>query len=467
MKKLLSFILVIILAGVATPVFAQGGTTESDAPGTWKSTISIFNSNPETPASVTLDFFEPSGVTIVHTEGPLSISPGETLYLYSPANFAGLGSGQYSVVVSSSVPVTVVASQRSTSPRSGGAYTGISSDETSTDLFFPGLYKDYYTFNSELILQNTSSTEADVTVNFFLQSTGASAGAPLVDTIPPMGSMVFSLQDLPSVPSGKINGLISAHVESSQPIVGVGDIWSPRVNGIFSNYNPFINGTTDELFMPALYKYYYNFVSALTVQNIDEVENADIKVTYSNGTTRTATLSPNQSIEYFQPNDPNLPSGKTSGVFSAKVESLNNVPIVAFVTVEDIRKGLLGSYNAAVNATTQVNCSLIYQDYFDWFNATTVQNVGTAPTDITIKYSVGNPGEYDRTFTNVPPNGTINIIELPHAGSKLPDGTVASAIVESSGEPIIAVVQMNNEVVYPSKPGDYLEAYTCIPVTSP
>jgi hypothetical protein len=461
MKKLIYLFIILAMLLVAIPVYAQG-TTDSKAPGSWKSSIAIHNPSGG-DAMVELTFYDSSGSPSPY-KPEVVVQAGRTVYLYNPEDFGTLAGGQYSMVASSNQPVNIVASQRSTGPRTAGSYTGFTSDEASYDLYFPGLYKGYYTFNSELVIQNTGSASANITISFYRQSTGEPAGPPVVANVPVGASRVFAMQDLPSVPSGKLSGLISAHVNSSQPIVGVGGIWSPRVKGLFSIYNAYKEGTTSVLYVPALYNNYYNFVSALTVQNIHETLSAPIRVTYSNGRVRNATLAPNQSIEYFQPNDTQLPRGNRAGVFSAKVESLEGVPIVAFVSVEDTSKGLLASYNGAIEPTTVVNCGLVYQNYFRWFSAQTVQNVGTDPTNVTISYSVGTPGQYDRTFNNIPPNGTINIIELPQAGSKLPSGTAASAVITSSGQPIIAVTQLNNEFIYSSAPGDYLEAYTCTPV---
>jgi hypothetical protein len=449
------------MLSLAVPVLAQG-TTLSKAPGSWKSSVAIYNPG-SSDALVELTFFNSAGNPSPYNP-EIFVGAGRTVYLYNPEDFGTLAEGQYSMVASSNQPVNIVASQRSSGPKTAGSYTGFKSEEASNDLYFPGLYKGYYTFNSELVIQNTGTANADIVINFFWQSTGAAAGAPVVATIPKGASRVFTLQDLPSVPSGNVSGLVSAHVSSSQPVVGVGGIWSPRVKGLYSIYNAYTKGTTSVLYAPALYNNYYNFVSALTVQNIDETASAPIRVTYSNGQVRNTVLSPNQSVEYFQPNDKQLPSGNTNGVFSAKVESLSGIPIVAFVSIEDVSKGLLASYNGAMEPTTSVYCGLVYQSYFTWFSAQTVQNVGNSPTNITISYSVGTPGQFDRTFNNIPPNGTINIIELPQAGSKLPNGTAASAVITSSGQPIIAVTQLNNEYIYSSNPGDYLEAYTCSPV---
>ena len=462
MKKFVALLILVISLVTVMPVSAQG-SSGSSAPGNWTSSISIFNTGAE-EAIVTLTFYDSDGVAAaIHTIDP-PIPANGSVYLYS-SEFTELPDGEFSLVVSSSQPVTTVASQTSTSPRTAGAYSGFGASETSTSLFFPGLYNSYYTFNSELVLQNTTSTAAEISINFYKQLTGEIIDT-VTATIPGNATRVFYLHDLPTVPSGNYDGLISAQVSSDQPIVGITDIWSPRVFSLFSNYNGFISGTTDTLYAPALYKYYYNFVSALTIQNIDssaEPQDAEVRITYSNGVVRTATLAPYQSREFYQPNDTSLPSGNSSGVFSAKVESVNNVPIVALVSVESKAKGLLASYNASTSASTSLNCPLVYRDYFKWFSAETVQNVGTEATDITITYSVGD-GAYIRTFYNVPPNGTINIIELENAGSLLPSGTAASAIITSSGQPIISVVQLNNELVYPSAPGDYLEAYTCSPV---
>ena len=105
-----------------------------------------------------------------------------------------------------------------------------------------------------------------------------------------------------------------------------------------------------------------------------------------------------------------------------------------------------------------MNVPVVLKSFYNWFSAQTVQNVGSASTDITITYADG----HSKAFTGVPANGTVNIIELDSAGSVLPDGSSISAVITSSGEPIVAVVQENSEVMYGATPGDYLLAYTGI-----
>ena len=447
---------VVLALLIPSPVLAQG-STDSQAPGTWSSSINLQNTG-TSAASVVLNFYDSSGSLALAFSVTPTIPAGGSRSLYVPTDVAGLASGQFSVVVSSDQPLQAVANSSSSSPATAGAYTGLQSNEVGTSLFFPGLYKNYFGFDSEVALQNTEGTDASVTLNFYKQTTGANVATVGPVTIPATSTRIFSLQDLAGVPSGNADGLLSAQVTSDKNLAGVANLWSSAFSGEFGDYNGYVSGSTSVVYAPALYNDYFGFVSALTIQNLSTGGNADIKVTYSNGEIETKTLSPLQAVEYFQPNNGALPSGNADGVFSAKVESLNAAPIVALVTVEEKTKGLLASYNGPGQASGTSNCPVVLKSFFQWFSAQTVQNVGTAPTDITIDYASGQ----SRVFTNVPANGTVNIIELDGTGSVLPDGSSVAAEITSSGEPIVVVVQENSNERYASAPGDYLLAYTCV-----
>jgi hypothetical protein len=459
MKKVSVILFVIMLLSliVVVSVSAQG-STGSKAPGTWVSSINIQNTGDAQADQVHIKFYDASGNLALDFLVTPAIPKGGSRSLYIPTDVAGLSDGQYSTVIESNQPLQVVANSSSTGPSTAGAYTGFQVDQIGSPLYFPGLYKDYYGFWSELVLQNTSSTQADITIEFFSQKTGTKiTGADVSTTIPGNASRIFALQDLTSVPSGNTSGLISAKVTSSTDLAGVANLWSSAFHGEFGDYNGYISGSTSVVYAPALYNNYFSFVSSLTVQNIG-TSDANIKVTYSNGTTETKTLNPFQATEYYQPNNSSLPSGNTNGVFSAKVESLNNQPIVVLVNVEDKSKGLLASYNGPSGAATSTGCPVVLKSFYGWFSAQTVQNVGDAKTDITITYAGGQT----KTYKDVAANGTVNIIELDSAGSVLPNTSSVSAVVESSGQPIVAVVQEDSKDRYSNTPGDYLLAYTCV-----
>jgi hypothetical protein len=461
MKKTIWIVTVIFLLTLvaAVPVFAQG-SDETKAPGTWVSSINIQNTGTGAADQIHIIFYKPDGTEVLNYLVTPAIPVDGSRSFYVPSEIPGLTDGQFSVVIQSGNPLQVVANSSSTFPATAGAYTGFQADQIGTELFFPGLYKNYYNFWSELVLQNTDAASNNIKIEFFSQTTGAKiSGADVTATIPGNGSKVFALQDLTSVPSGNTNGLLSAKVTSTSSLnlAGVANIWSSAYNGEFGDYNGYTTGSTTVVYTPALYKNYYGFVSSLTVQNIDTVD-ANIKVTYSNGSTETKLLKPLQAVQYYQPNNASLPSGNTNGVFSAKVESLDGKEIVALVNVEDKTKGLLASYNGPAGATTKVGCPVVMKTFYGWFSAETVQNVGTNPTNITITYASGQ----SKTFNNVPANGTVNFVELASAGSVLPDASSVSAVISSSGEPIVAVVQEDSKDRYAVTPGDYLLAYTCV-----
>ncbi len=453
MKKWITLLLLLAFLLPVSTAYAQDSTTASAAPGTWVSSINIQNPS-ASDATVVLNFYDAAGASILSFTVSPVIPAGGSRSLYVPTDIAALASGQYSVVASSDVEVNVVVNSSSTSPYTAGAYTGLQSAETGTTLYFPGLYKNYYGFYSEIALQNAGTADANISIQFYDQKTGTAVGSPFTSVVKPGATAITTLNNLTALPSGNTSGLFSAEVTSDQPLAGIASIWTSAKYGEFSNYNAVTGGATQAV-VPALYKNYYNFVSSLTVQNLGSAD-AAVTITYSNGTTDTATLAPKQASEFYQPNNASLPSGNTAGVFSAKIDA--DQPIVATVNIEDKNKGLLASYNGATNVTGTVLCPVVMKDFYGWFSAQTVQNVGTEATDITVTYSNG----MTRAFTNVGPNETINVIELATAGSILPaTSSLSASITSSNAQPLVAVVQENSNSRYSSAPGDYLLSYTC------
>ncbi len=456
MKKVLPVtIIVALLAAVLAVGVSAQGTESTQAPGLWSSSINIQNVG-SGPATVVIKFYTPSGTEALSYTVTPAIPAGGSRSLYVPSQIPGLTSGQYSVVVSSDEMVQVIANAASSTPYTAGAYNGIASSEVGTTLYFPGLYKNYYQYWSEVVLQNAEAAVANLTLRFYNQKTGAQVGGDITATIPANGSRVFALQNLSGLTSGNSGGLYSLQVTSDRNLAGVANTWSQNIaKGIFADYNAFVRGTTT-VYAPSLLNSYYGYVSSLTVQNVG-ASAADVLVTYSNGVTETVTLQPRTAKEYYQPNNTALPTGNRNGVFSAKIECLNGQPLVAMVNEVQPSVGLYGAYNAPSVATTSVNTPLVMREYYGWFTAVTVQNVGAVATDITITFAAsGNPSQ---TFSNVPANGTVNMIQLAEAGTTLPAKSAVSAVITAS-QPVVAVVQEENPTARGANAGDYLQVYT-------
>lgn len=411
-----------------------------------------------TSANIFLQFYDSAGTLVTTYTVTPALAAGASRSLYMPTDIPGLAGGSFSVVASSDVPLRVVVNLSSTTPYTADAYQGLDSTDTATQLFFPGLYNNYYGFTSELVLQNADTASADVSIQFYNQATGAAVGAPYTSSIPASASKVFVIGTLtPALPSGNVNGQFSATITSTngKNIGGISNVWTAYKFGEFGSYNGVTAGSST-VYVPGLYNNYYNFVSALNVQNIG-TSSTNVTVTYSNGSTSLATLAANQATSWFMPNIAGLPTGNTNGFFSAKVTASGGGKVVATVNTEDKNAGLLSSYNAVPSATNSVGCPVVMQAYYKWFSAATVQNVGTAATNITATYSSGQT----KTINNVPANGTANFIELPTAGTVLPNGSVVSVVFSSSGQPIVAVVNENSNELYALHAGDYLLSYTC------
>jgi hypothetical protein len=223
------------------------------------------------------------------------------------------------------------------------------------------------------------------------------------------------------------------------PLAGLVNIWKTGTPAGTASYGGFKAEGSTTVYAPALYKGYYGFNSALTVQNVGSTPAAGT-ITYSNGTTVPFNLAPNASQEYYQPNNAALPSGNTAGVFSARVTATSG-SIVGLVSLSATGRGEFASYNAPGQATNAVNISNVMADYYGYFTAVTVQNTCASATNVTITYANGQ----SRVFPNVAPNGTVNIIHLNNAGDVLPNTTSTSAVVSSSNTAcnLVAVIQHN------------------------
>ncbi len=436
------------MLGSAGKVGAQGQPGTS-IPGQWQSSINL--QNPGTTAStVSIQFFDANGglITTYDVQGGLAANAAVSIFV--PAQVAGLAAGQYSAVVVSDQPVLASVNTASTNANTGPwtafGYEGMDGAGAAATLYFPGLYKGYYNFDSEIVIQNADATAATLTARFYNRQ-GQEIANIAMGTLAPNASRTFPTTSLTQLPSGNDAGVFGAVVTSTEGrnLVGIANINRTAPTAATASYNAFTNGSST-LFAPALYKGYYGFSSALSLQAVGGPASGTI--TYSNGATQSFNLAANAAEEFYQPNNASLPSGDTAGVFSAKVTATSgNVVGLVSLDVPGGRRGatLVGSfasYNVPTAASSSVNIPNVLSDYYGYFSAVTVQNTSSSATNITITYAGGQT----RTFSNVPANGTINIIHLNNTGDVLPDATSTSAVVSSSnGAPLVAVIQHNTD----------------------
>lgn len=458
----------LLLVVLASTVGAQGQDTTS-APGEWASAINLQNVGTG-QATISIQFFDGNGNEIVDAlYNPEPLDPNGAVSIYVPALIDGLPPGQFSAVVSSDQPVLASVNTASTGsinpPWTAFAYDGFDPSQAGANLFFPGNYRNYYGFYSEIVIQNAGNETATLKGTFKSANGTTIAANVAMGALEPNAAKTFPMTTFTQLPSGNINGLFGVSVTSDEsvPLVGIANIWraSPAAT---ASYSGFTAGTS-VLYPPGLYNNYYGFASALTVQNVHPSETANYTITYSGGHTVVDSLVPGAAKAYYQPADTALPSGNTNGLFAARVDATSG-SVVGLVSVSVLSPvGTFGSYNVPGTAAEEVNVSSILSDYYGYFTGLTVQNTDATPTDVTITYATGQ----SRTFTDVPGGGAIPIIHLNSASDVLPFRTATSATVSSSNGNALVVVANHNSgpgvAGYdPGKAsGDFLLSVTGVP----
>lgn len=432
-------ILAIALVLAALPVVIAGAQGPNEpGPGTWNSAFTIQNLG-SVQANVVADIYDEAG-NVVYTKN-MTIPPGQGDFTY--VGNLNIPEGRYSVVISSDQPVVAVTNLSSENPVTAGAYGGFTGDQVATTLYAPGVYKEYYGFGSNIVVQNAGTADANVQIQYL------DASGSVVDTesgtIKPGASKTFNQAANANLPSGFIGSAVISST-NDQNLAAEVNVWSSSGLGLFSNYNAFSSGST-VAYTPVLMNNYYNFITALTVQCIDTVA-CDVRVTYSTGHTVSNTVQPNTAWLLYQPNDAALPSGNANGLFSAKIESTNGRSIVALVNEQDQANGRLASYNGFISGATTAYAPVVLKHYYNYFSSITAQNVGSTTADITVTYSNGA----SETVQNVAP-GDSALFYQPNNAS-LPDGFNGSATITSSSDIVVIVNENTSRQI-----GDDLLAY--------
>ncbi len=420
-----------------------------DGSDPWVAGIQVANLDTE-PATVTIEFYNTSGTLVYTYVDPTPIAAGgaETYYVPTILPDSAATSFRGSAVVSSERNIAAIVNENAGSGAGydqppgilRGSYTGIRAAETATALYMPVALKGFYSFNSQLVVQNAGAT-ADITFEFFDQ-TGASI-ATYVASVAANASAIVELDTLVpttgSIPSG-FNG--SVKVTSSSNLAGM---VNNMTSSVLQTYNAFAasdGGTT--LYAPALFNDYYGYISSIQVQNVGSVS-TDVTVTYSDGIVVTKTAGPNSAAMFVQ----NAEGHASGWSGSAKVTS-SAADVVAVVAQNTGIKA--SNYNAATVGTTQVVAPALSKAFYGYDTALTVMNVGTVATDISVSYSDG----LSASATNVQPGASVAFFNWLEGHAS---GWSGSGTITSSAAPIMGIVNQENRA---KSDGDWQYSYNCL-----
>jgi hypothetical protein len=371
-----------------------------------------------------------------------------------PAGFSG------SAVISSDQPVSAILNILGNGTAYGGSASGISAGSTTVGL--PLIQKGNGGFQTWFSLQNAGSSNATVSVAF--KPRDASSGTAMTVsnlTIKPGAALTLDTT------SAQLAGLGtrfvgSATVTSNQPIAAIVNQTGLLASKTLLTYDGFGSSAgSTTINMPLIQNGNAGFFSGLSIQNLGATP-----------TTITVDYGPN-TRGTFQPTDQtftNVAAGATIAfntaaafggnttaqrfVGSAKVTAAN--PLVGVVNqLGAISGSSYEAFNPSL-ATNKVSAPLLMANNGGFFTSVQCQNVGNAPTTITLSYSPNTrgtftPGNFTQTIAAGVSGAPIN--QLVAAGT---NRYVGSGTVTASGNvPIVCVV---NELG--AATGDTLLTYT-------
>lgn len=456
MKKVfaVSMVLALTLALVSSALAAV------PAPGGPFSSAFRVQNLEDTNALCSVSYYGPMELT----SDPEPIEPGDSLFVYVP-NVDGLQSGSYSAVVSCDRKVAAVTNYGDDVGGlvpSGASYSGIASP--SSVWYAPGIYDNYVHYYSNIVVQNASTGPADIKVEIFEPGVMGPIYTQEANNVQPNYSVSFDQEDTPLADNKFYSAIISGFVagtETPAAVAAVVNIYGRDIyNDQLFSYNPFTTGST-MAYAPVIMNDYYDYRTALVIQNIGE-NDAEVKVTYTNGVEQTNTIEPGAPWSIFTPGVPGIPAGDV--LYGATVESTNGEPIVVLVN-EASETNRAASYSGFAAGSNEVRAPIVLKRYFEWSSSVTCQNIGDAATTMTISYAEGatgpttsDPVDVGKTWLFYQPNDP----NLPAF-----DDWISSATITASENIVCVVNQDKNEEPALSRMEDQLYAYNGIDPANP
>jgi hypothetical protein len=434
-KKAISVIAtVILLSGLVV--------TAASAQFTVVTSFQVQNLSSDT-ANVLIEFYDANG-DVVDAATVDDTILGNDSKLYTQANNADLNSGfNGSVVVSADQPIAAIAVQEARNPSDEvyqGTYSGFSSEQASDEFFIPTVMKGFYGYTTEISVQNASLGLVDVTINY------AGGTSDSYSDLKPGQVVRFDNGSTAGMADGYFgSGIVTAMGGEIVAVVNENNV-AARLQQTYEGFSALGAGT--ELYAPVLMRSFYGFDTSVQVQNVDP-GSTDVTIHYSNGTSKTQTLS-NQG-EFFlftQGNDAGIPD---NWIGSARITSTGGNRIIAVVNQQNDTTGKAASYNAVANPGTNFVGPNVMKNFYGFNTSVQVQNLGSSTT-CTATFSNGT----SQTSPSLGQYATHLFTQQNNAA--LGSSFIGSVEVDCGGQPLVAIVNQNG----PDGMGDNAMAYNAI-----
>ena len=231
------------------------------------------------------------------------------------------------------------------------------------------------TYDACIQVQNLSSSAANITVDYYAQGNSTAVASPS-DTITGDSSNTYC--PLSAVPDG-FNG--SVVISSDQPVAAIVNVTGGAWSAFDASYAGFSGGSTT-VSVPLLFKDSWGYNTWFNVQNVGS-STATVNVSYSDGTSNSASVAPNLSYTFDQATE-----AHTQDVFAATVTC--SEPIV--VTVLEVGSAMLFGYDGFASASQNPVMPLVQANNWGFTTGIQVQNAGGSSTQVTISYTASDAG---------------------------------------------------------------------------
>lgn len=347
-KNTLLIIVVLLLVLPFSAVNAQGPA------GDWVSSFYCLNQDPVNAANISLAFYQENNGTAALTFSD-TIPAGKAKNYYTPTSPAGVPDPFLgSVVVSSSTPLSCSVQNYSTAVGTQGdpfrlaTSGGFDSGTASPVVYLSQVHKNfdsgaYGFYQSYIAIQNTSTSTADVTIEYTDRFTGLDVDATQVLSIPGQSTRVVYLETN-TLLSDSFLGSAKIHSnDGTTPLAVQATIYndaSSHTKAQFALYNGTPTGES-KLFVPYIMRNFYDFNGGITVVNVGTTATS-FKITYSIGRT---TVN-----EYVYQHPTELAPGALAAFYMPGVTAL--APVDALAMSERAGSAVIQATDLAGNPTS-------------------------------------------------------------------------------------------------------------------
>jgi len=390
------------------------------------STIVIRNNSNTDTAQVTTTFFLPSGWIGDGMQRSDSIPPRGTITFNPPTGYTY---GSAMVVASQAVAVVVENIYDDGTRYLAAAYPGESQPATTVSV--PYVVRNWLTLTSwrqttDLLIQNTGSQQATVTITFYDSWDTYSGSYSVTRSISPKGQAIVYGTEMPVWESGWNSSLASARLTSDQPLAVVsttrtgvsdssGNIVTPYLAG---SYRAFMAGSS-KVYLPVAAREYYGYDSGLQVQNLSSGSTTFQIKYYQAGTSQPILTIPWTFSGYVAKNfwrPTGLPANYLGG---AVVEVTAGGPVAAMGQYDRFSSSVsrygISQYEALIAATQSSAMPHVWRSSPWNYTGIQAQNMGSSTANLTVNFYEASGGSAgSATKTNIPADGWVNFwSEIP------------------------------------------------------